>query len=127
MHEHYERRAVNDRSWFDPAIQRALIERAQEACAHLRCQLHGAASEVGHLHFALSWRTARTWESVRASFKSSLTRFLRDHFPGTEFSRGASRKRVKDNDHLSYLLSRYLPNHPGWGWYEDRGWVPPKR
>ena len=33
----------------------------------------------------------------------------------------------KERRHFDYLMKTYLPDHPGWGWYEDRGWIEPKR
>jgi hypothetical protein len=125
MARNYERRAKHDRSWFDPEIQKSLIARAQEACVHLDCRLHGFATELGHV--LVSWKHSRTWQSIRTSIKSSLTRCMREKHLGIEFSRGASRKHVEKRPHFDHLMETYLPDHPGWGWYEDKGWIEPKR
>jgi len=36
------------------------------------------------------------------------------------FVRGESRKRVKDERHLKYLLDTYFPDHPGVYWREGK-------
>ena len=127
MARNYERAAKGGRSWFDAAVQRGLLARFHEACGCIDVRFHGGATEAGHFHGLVSWRHRRTWMSVRTSIKSSLTRYLHDQHPGVELSRGASRKRVTDRKHFDHLLRTYLPDHPGWGWYEDRGWIPPER
>src|SRR5262245_14241251 len=95
----YENRANQDPSSFDPEVQRSLLARLREACTHLNCRFHGGATEEGHIHGLVSWKQVRGWLSIRTSIKTSLSRHLHEKHPGTELSRGASRKHVKDQRH----------------------------
>jgi hypothetical protein len=112
---------------FDSLAQYYLILKAQAVCTEDGYRLHGAGSETTHLHFIVSWHDeSLPYGKVRGRIKNlmSLDLSRRAGITGRPwFSVGASRKRVNDLRHLRYLLDKYLPNHRGVGWNEDRGWV----
>jgi hypothetical protein len=112
---------------FDSLTQYYLILKAQSVCIDDEYRLHGAGSESTHLHMVVSWRDdLLPYSKVRGRIKNlmSLDMSRRAGITGRPwFSVGGSRKRVNDLNHLRYLLDKYLPNHRGVGWYEDRGWV----
>jgi len=122
MAENYRRNQKFATSQFDERMQKLLIEETLEACLHQQLRGHGIATESTHLHVLVSWRTDRTWQEVRRSLRSSLTRRLnREVERRTWFSKQPSRKRVEDRDHFDYLTRAYLPQHAGWKWSEERG------
>jgi hypothetical protein len=135
MARRYEEHAnENEKTVFDAALQRILIEEAQVAACPQRFRLHGAGSDPTHIHYLVSWCDSRHWQRMRTGLKTSLTKRLNvlneqrakqgdcDVAP-LQLSRGGSRKRVRNRDHYHYLMVRYLPDHRGAGWYEDRGWI----
>ena len=108
--------------FFDDAKQRALIDAAIESCTHQACRLHYVATESTHIHVLLSWEHERPWMTVRSGLKRSLTRALNTLFhKRTWLVKGASRKQVKDEEHLERLVYEYLPKHRGWKWSEEKG------
>ena len=121
MADQYRRNAHHDCVVFDHRIQLAMIEEVQIACEKQNYRLHAAATDSSHLHALVSWSSERTWMNVRSGIKSSLTRRLNHTITrrGHWFSRNASRKRVRDRDHLDYLIQEYLPKHVGAQWYQD--------
>ncbi|MDZ4659067.1 MAG: hypothetical protein SH868_15950 [Bythopirellula sp.] len=117
---------------FDAFTQYHLILKAQAVCLGDSYRLHGAVTESTHLHMIVSWGDELlSYRKVRGRIKNLLSLDLSRRAGVTGrpwFSTGSSRKRVKDLIHLCYLLDKYLPDHSGAGWYEDRDWVnlPPK-
>lgn len=112
---------------FDALTQHHLILKAQAICLGEGYRLHGAGTESTHLHMVVSWHDELlSYGKVRGRIKNLLSLDLsrRAGITGRPwFSTGSSRKRVKDLKHLRCLLDKYLPDHSGVGWYEDRGWV----
>jgi len=116
---------------------RALIDEAQKACGHQRLQLQSGTTESTHLHFLVSWRDDRNWNTVRNALKMSLSLRLKresgqaSNTPRKEMqiklSRGGSRKRVENREHFDYLMETYLPSHSGLKWFKDRGFVAPRK
>jgi len=118
----YADRAAEAPVRFTGKIQQWLVDECQVACRRQLLRLHCIASDSTHLHVLVSWRAFRPSTNVRSSLKSSLTRRLNcDASRRTWFSNGASRNRVRDRRHLSYLLNEYLPAHRGWKWDERKG------
>jgi REP element-mobilizing transposase RayT len=120
---HYRFRQKSAAVLFGNAAQRLMIETAREAGPHIDATVHGVAVEPTHIHVLVSWQHARTWESMRASIRSALSRALNHEFGnrGREgwFSDSPSRKRVRDHEHFDYLLLEYLPDHGRW-WISDK-------
>lgn len=146
----YAENATGEAVLFDPALQRVLIEEAQTACRHQQLRLHGGSTEPTHVHLLVSWKHGKSWMAVRTGLKTSLSLRLKREDerrrcqpgePGESgepgkgdrlkeegrwelrLSRGGSRKHVKDRAHFSHLMRKYLPDHGGVKWFEDRGWV----
>jgi hypothetical protein len=107
---------------FDRAIQRQLIEAALEASEHQNLRCHYTATELTHMHVLVSWKIERQWQVVREKLRESLSRRLNGQFQHREwFSKGRSRRHVKDRAHFDYLVNVYLPKHSGMKWCEGRG------
>jgi REP element-mobilizing transposase RayT len=135
----YAENAAGEAVLFDRALQRALIEEAQTACRHQQIRLHGGSTEPTHVHLLVSWKHGKSWMAVRTGLKTSLSLRLkregeeRDCQSGENdghneegrwelrLSRGGSRKHVKDREHFSHLMRKYLPDHGGVKWFEYRG------
>jgi len=106
----YNRQAKHDPTYFDDDIQQHLIDAVLTACEYQNLRLHAAATEPTHIHILVSWDYERDWKIVRAKVRESLTRHLNKVYPERKkrnrpwFSRGGSRKRVRDRDHFNYLL-----------------------
>lgn len=121
MAERYRDRARQPAVVFTTAIGRIMIDTVRQACAHLDCTAHAIATDSSHLHVLVSWRHDRPWRSVRRSIRFALTKRLNEQVgPQRWFSTGASRRRVRDREHLDYLVSKYLPGHRGAGWIRAR-------
>jgi REP element-mobilizing transposase RayT len=126
-----------DACLFDEGLMRALIDEAQKACAHQQLHLHSGTTEKTHLHLLISWRDNRKWETVRNAIKMSLSLRLKSKAEQAlntprkdtqiKLSRGGSRKRVEKREHFDYLMQTYLPSHSGLKWFEDRGFVAPRK
>jgi hypothetical protein len=123
----YRKAATHPPFEFDALAQLQLIVKTRAVCAGDGYRLHGAATEPTHLHAVLSWADALlALGKVRGRIKNLLSLDLSRRAIVTGrpwFSTGASRRRVRDAEHLRHLLDVYLPRHRGVGWYEDRGWV----
>jgi len=118
----YRQAARQPQVRFDAAVQRLVICELQAAWLHQQCRGHFIATDSTHVHVLVSWRDERPWIRIRSGLKSSLTRRLnRDLQRWIWFSDSASRKRVKDRPHFTYLVDEYLPSHYGWKWREGGG------
>jgi hypothetical protein len=82
--------------------------------------------EPTHLHAVVSWPDeGLAFTRVRGRIKNLLSLDLSRRAGVTGrpwFADGGSRRRVKDEAHLAYLLDVYLPRHGGVQWFEGRGW-----
>ena len=104
---------------FDGQIQSELLAGTRAACNCLTVRCHGIATDSSHVHLLVSWQSERRWESVSEAIKTSLSRRLNASVNRQKwFSKGASRKRVRDRAHFEYLMSTYLPDHRGLCWSE---------
>src|SRR5688572_29421723 len=124
---------------FNSSFQRLLIDTALEAAHHQRLETHAIATDPSHIHDLCLWRDKRNEIAVAAQLRRSLTRALntaeRDGRIGRParavgtihwFTGNTHRKRVRDEEHLRYLLDEYLPDHPGWCWSRSTGHCRPK-
>jgi REP element-mobilizing transposase RayT len=127
MARFYEEQAKNAPTISDSALQRILIEELIVACQHQQVRLHAVKTEPSHIHGLVSWRAEKGWLAVRTGLKSSLSQRPRKQSSDGDplrLSEGASRKHVRDHDHLDHLMKICLPKHCGLAWYEDeRQWV----
>ena len=122
MARYYDARARFSRVWFDSqAIQEVLVLGCIDVCRRRGWRLHAVSTDPTHLHWVVSWIGFVRWEAVRQRTKNVLSLLLGRLTGETGrqwFVREGSRKRVKDRDHLSYLVSEYLPDHRGLSWRE---------
>jgi hypothetical protein len=123
----YRKAATHEPFEFNSLTQCRLIWKARAVCGSDGYRLHGGASETTHLHVVVSWLDAALrFAKVRGRIKNLMSLDLSRRAGTTGrpwFSDESSRRRVKDEAHLAYLLETYMPRHRGVGWYEDRGWV----
>ena len=128
----YGQTAKHGKVFFEADLQRWMIDELIKAQRFIDTRLHIATTESTHIHFLVSWSGDRTWESVRSSLRTSVTRRVRAELqlargaPGNRkppiFSDGGSRRHVSDRSHFNHLVGTYLPSHSGWLWHEDAGW-----
>jgi hypothetical protein len=119
--ERYDNNAKQDKVIFDREIQEILILGATDVCRRRKWRLHGVGTDPSHFHIVISWRSFIPWNQVMGKLKNILSLILGRALnePGRRwFVTRASRKRVKDADHLRHLLNTYLPDHPGVFWKE---------
>jgi len=108
-------------SFCDPE-QLVLIQSLLQSSDKQQFRCHYIATERTHVHYLVSWRIAKNWQTVRQSTKERMTRALNEKIGRrTWFSRNGSRRRVQTRQHFDYLVNEYLPRHRGWKWCEGRG------
>ena len=106
--------ATDDPFEFTDQIQRLLIRETHAACIRYGWRLHGAGTELTHLHTLLSWRDFIRYETAVQRIKGVLSHTLGQTIgpPGRHwFSKGSSERRVRDQKHFDYLLDEYFPSH----------------
>ncbi len=83
MAQRYKEKANNPMQLLPRALQQASIEEVSFSCPQIQARLHGAATDPTHMHILVSWRTERSWMSIRSSLKTSLTKRLHieSHMP----------------------------------------------
>ena len=119
---HYRHNVAQDYLPFDANVQRLIVEECVVASEKQSFRLHHVATDPSHAHVLISWPDDRPWQPLRNGVKSSFTRRLnRDVRRRKWFSKGASRKQVRNRFHFDYLIAKYLPSHRGWKWEEGRG------
>jgi hypothetical protein len=117
----YDDRAKQDPAKFIEEVQRILIRGAHEFCTRRKMGLHGVGNEIGHVHYAISWHGYSDVDEVARRLKNILSLTLNRAFntPGKRwFVRKESKRRVSNRSHLSRLLDKYFPDHPGLFWRE---------
>lgn len=120
--ERYRTRQKEDAAAFDGAVQRLLIEEAQNAAKFRRFRIHAVATDPTHAHLLVSWSDERPFEAIRRGLRESLARRLNaDASRRRWIVRGGSRRRILKQQHFDYLTAVYLPKHRGWKWDEQRG------
>lgn len=107
---------------FSEEVQQLLISAICDACRHLEARCHAIATDPSHIHVLVSWRGSQDWQRTSKSIKHRLTQELNgQHAKRKWFSKGASRKQVKDRQHFDYLMQVYLPRHRGKCFREQPG------
>lgn len=105
-----------DSAVFGAEMQSALVDMAIEACWRRGWRCHAAAVNDTHVHMVVSWREEVDAVHVQNTLKRVLG-WRAAKVSGTEgrrwFSDGGIPKRVRDNDHLVYLVHAYLPDQGG--------------
>jgi len=111
--EQYRERAQGSEITFDATLGWALIDETATLCAEAQWRLHEVAVVTSHVHVLVSWKSEERADEVATRIKQRQGRalsLLRDR-PGPWFSRGKSRKRVRDRRHFEHLMTKYLPRH----------------
>jgi hypothetical protein len=116
----YRQRASHEIVQFDPFMRQTMVDSALHICADKGWQLHRVEVIASHVHLLVSWRQFTEWKSVSNTFKRCLGIELSKALnrKGPWFSRGCSRKRVRDRKHFDHLIQHYLPRHNGTFWQE---------
>jgi hypothetical protein len=109
----YREIAAHEPVTFDPSTGWAMMNEAGALCDQQPWRLHEAVATTTHVHVLVSWRSPEKWQEVATRFKQRLGAAISRHQnrPGPWFSRGRSRKHVRDRKHLDYLMNTYLPRH----------------
>jgi hypothetical protein len=120
MAQDYDKAASQPLVAFDDAIQREILVLAHEICEQEGWRLEAAGSDETHAHLIISWRTFVSWERVDQRLKNLLSLKLnrRRGITGKRWfvRRHSAPRRVKNRKHFNYLLTQYLPDHPGLFW-----------
>jgi REP element-mobilizing transposase RayT len=118
--QRYRRLAVDEMVHFDARMRQCIVAGSRNICESKGWHLHRVEVIESHAHLLVSWRSFQEWKSVRNTLKRCLGAELSKAFDkkGPWFSRGSSRKRVRDRKHFDHLVQHYLPNHNGTFWQE---------
>jgi hypothetical protein len=114
----YEQRAAHDAVTFDEQLGWTIIDAVDKIVRENDWLLYEAVAVPTHVHLLVGWKIFQPWKTVSNRLKRGIglemSRFMK--CPGPWFSRGRSRKRVKDRKHFDYLLNEYLPSHGNIRW-----------
>jgi hypothetical protein len=117
----YDELAKHPKVAFTPDLQGVLILGCADICKRRGWRLHAVGTDRSHIHCIISWRGFLQWHLVVEKLKNLLSLFLgratRQAGRRWFVTRG-SRRRILNPDHLEYLVSEYLPDHPGTFWRE---------
>lgn len=118
----YDSAARHPRVSFDDTMRETIIECVRGICDREQRRLHYACVDATHTHILVSWRGFEEHRRVSTTFKRHIGAALskRLNRPGPWLSRGYSRKRVTDAQHLAHLMNVYLPKHRGAHWREGQ-------
>jgi hypothetical protein len=125
----YNRSAIEPPVLFSAEHQQVLLWILVDACRRREWRMHRVAGEPSHVRVLVSWRDFLSWQKVRDKLKNLMSLELGRQFSAQGrrwFSKGASRKRVRDRRHFEYLMNIYLPRHGGLVWKEGESlpWCP---
>jgi REP element-mobilizing transposase RayT len=120
--EQYRQRARHETMQFDPQLRQVIVDAAQQICKAKGWQLHRVEVVPSHAHLLVSWRPFLEWKSVSNTLKRCLGIELSKELnrKGPWFSRGSSRKQVRDRQHFNHFMQHYLPRHNGTFWQEPQ-------
>ncbi len=115
MRAHYDRDAKHRPVQFDRTMQETMVQATFQICEQKHWRLHQVRATPTHLHALVSWRGFIEWKQVSNTLKRRLGAALSKaiNCAGPWFSRGSSRKQVRDRGHFDYLMDEYLPKHGG--------------
>jgi hypothetical protein len=112
MADCYRANMRSDPVAFDDQMLALLIEGACNAGKFIDAVVHGCGTDPTHIHVLVSWNHDRTFQSMRASSRSGMSRAMNHMFGKREwFSDFPSRKRVRHQKHFDYVVLEYLPKH----------------
>lgn len=115
----YERRAKNDPILFQKQLQQSIIDALIQGSEKQNLRLHAVYFEPSHVHFLVSWTKQAGWLRIRRGLRHTVTLRLNERFGKRDwFSRGGSRKHVKDRAHFNHLMTTYRQKHQGLHWIE---------
>jgi REP element-mobilizing transposase RayT len=119
---YYRDIAAEDTVCFCDQAQIVLIQSLLQSSQKQQFRCHYISTEGTHVHYLVSCRTSKDWQTVRQSTKDRLTRALNERIGRRIwFSRSGSRRRVRSRQHFDHLVNEYLPRHRGWKWREGGG------
>ena len=120
MAAQYIRNAAHAEFKFDELMRRVIVRTARDLCEKRGWRLHQIHVIPSHVHVLVSWPDVQDWKRIRNTLKRHFGKDISKALdrPGPWFSRGASRKRVRDRQHFDYLMNVYLPRHHGTSWRE---------
>jgi hypothetical protein len=120
MADDYDEAASQSAVTFDRAIQEERLVLAHEICEREGWKLEAAGFDATHTHLVISWTTFTSWEKVDQRLKNLLALKLnrRRGITGKRWfvRRHSAPRRVRNRKHYDYLLTEYLPDHPGIFW-----------
>jgi REP element-mobilizing transposase RayT len=113
MARRYERQSRCTEISFSDGDAAALISAAEAICTERDWLLYEMAVTSSHVHLLVGWRSEERVDTVSNTLKRRLGAALskRADRPGPWFSRGGSRRPVRNESHFEYLLREYLPSH----------------
>jgi len=113
MARRYKRQSRCTEISFTDGDAAALIPAAETICTERDWLLYEMAVTSSHAHVLVGWRSEERVDTVSSTLKRRLGAALskRADRPGPWFSRGASRRPVRNESHFEYLLREYLPSH----------------
>lgn len=129
LHAAYEEAAKHTAFRFNHEIQRLVIETTLDVCQRREWICYAAGSDPSHVHVLVGWCTSAPFEEVRGKIRNIISLNISKHLQTTGrpwLADGSSRKRVQERQHFNYLITKYLPDHPGWTWSREGGWVAPR-
>jgi hypothetical protein len=118
--DQYDRHAKQERVLFNDDVQREIVVFAHDVCSTDGWKLEAAGFDPTHTHVIISWKNFVKWEWVDQRLKNLLALKLnrRHNTPGKRWftRRHGAPRQVENRKHFDYLLTTYLPDHPGFFW-----------
>ena len=120
MADDYDEAASQSAVTFDRALQEEILAVSHQISEEEGWRLEAAGFDPTHAHLIISWKTFTSWEKVDQRLKNLLSLKLnrRRGITGKRWfvRRHSAPRRVRNRKHFDYLLTEYLPDHPGICW-----------